>query len=127
MSAAAGTSGTSGTGGTSGLSFNGTSGISGGVFTNQPDYLVKTVSTTTIQSVSFLSVSGTTFRVTGLTHTNTLRVDDTTTFGDIYTPLALNGVGDIYGNLADNNVLGTPNTWLRINISGTVYAIPAYV
>jgi hypothetical protein len=49
-----GTSGTSGSSGTSGLSFNGTSGISGGTFTNQPDYLVRTTGTATIQSVSFL-------------------------------------------------------------------------
>jgi hypothetical protein len=53
-SSASGTSGTSGSSGTSGLSFNGTSGISGGSFVNQPDYLVRTTGTTTIQSVSFL-------------------------------------------------------------------------
>jgi len=55
-SSASGTSGTAGTNGTSGLSFNGTSGISGGTFVNQPDYLVRTTAATTIQSVSFLYV-----------------------------------------------------------------------
>jgi hypothetical protein len=49
-----GTSGTSGSAGTSGQSINGTAGISGGIFTNQPDYLVRTTSTTQVQSVGFL-------------------------------------------------------------------------
>jgi hypothetical protein len=46
--------------GTSGISFNGTSGISGGTFNNQPNYLVYTVDTTTIQSVDFVTISNAT-------------------------------------------------------------------
>jgi hypothetical protein len=49
-----GTSGTSGSAGSAGVTINGTSGISGGSFTNQPGYLIRTVSGTTVQSVSFL-------------------------------------------------------------------------
>ena len=54
VSAVSGTSGSSGSAGSSGQTISGTSGISGGSFTNQPDYLVRTVSTTQVQSVSFL-------------------------------------------------------------------------
>jgi hypothetical protein len=54
QSALSGSSGTSGTTGSSGLTFNGSSGISGGTFTNQPNFLVRTTGTTTIQSISFL-------------------------------------------------------------------------
>ena len=54
-----GTNGTSGAAGTSGVSFNGTSGISGGSFTDQPDYLVRTTGTLTVQSVNFLYVDTT--------------------------------------------------------------------
>ena len=53
-SGANGTSGSSGTPGTSGTSINGTSGISGGAFVNSPNYLVRTDSSTTVQSVPFL-------------------------------------------------------------------------
>ena len=44
-------------------------GISGGVFTNQPDYLVRTVSTTQVQSVSFLYADVTNSRL-GLSTTS---------------------------------------------------------
>ena len=53
-SGANGTNGTSGAAGTSGVSFSGTAGVSGGTFVNQPDYLVRTVGASTVQSVSFL-------------------------------------------------------------------------
>jgi hypothetical protein len=49
--------------GTSGQSINGTSGISGGSFTNQPDFLVRTTGTATVQSVSFLKADITNTRL----------------------------------------------------------------
>jgi hypothetical protein len=126
-SAPNGTSGTSGVSGTSGLSFNGTSGISGGTFTNQPDYLVKTTNTTTIQSVSFLSVSGTTLRITGLTHTDTLRVDNP---GGGFGPAAVGPPDTLIGGITaagvPNHFLGEPDAWLFININGNDYQFPGY-
>jgi SH3-like domain-containing protein len=106
----------------------GTSGISGGgSFTNQPDYLVKTTGTTTIQSVSFLSVSGTTLRVAGTTHTDFLRVDDAAVFNNLQTPAGANRVDLVYTNSGNpNNVLGEPDIWLQINYSGTNYLFPGY-
>jgi len=64
-----GTNGSSGAAGTSGQSISGTSGISGGSFTNQPDFLVRTVSTTQVQSVSFLYADVTNSRL-GLSTTS---------------------------------------------------------
>jgi len=46
-------------------SISGTSGTTSGLFTNQPNYLVKSTGTATIDSVSFLTVSGTTLTVAG--------------------------------------------------------------
>jgi len=62
-SGANGSSGTTGTTGTSGVSFSGTSGISGGTFVNQPDYLVRTVGASLVQSVSFLYADTTNSRL----------------------------------------------------------------
>ena len=68
-----GTSGSSGTSGTSGIGApSGTSGISGGSFTDQPNYLIKTTGVTTLQSVNFLSVDGTTLNVAGTVSATTL-------------------------------------------------------
>jgi hypothetical protein len=53
-SAAGATSGTSGSAGSSGVSINGTAGISGGTFNNQPGYAVYTSSSVLVQSVSFV-------------------------------------------------------------------------
>ncbi|NDB28777.1 tail fiber domain-containing protein, partial [archaeon] len=63
-SASSGSSGSSGTSGTSGVSSAaGTSGISGGVFSNQPNYLVYTTGTVTVNSASFLYVDTTNSRL----------------------------------------------------------------
>lgn len=46
-----------------------------------------------------------------------------------YTPVGgSNNVGDIVGNIPDNNVLGTPDYWMEIelNINGNIVLIPCY-
>ena len=102
----------------------GTSGISGGgSFTNQPDFLVKTTGTTTIQSISFLSVSGTLLRIAG-----SLQLDDPGTApANSQPPTGNGGIDRLITNTANTtDALGEPDVWLRINISGTNYVFPGY-
>jgi hypothetical protein len=123
-----GTSGTSGAAGTSGISFSGTSGISGGTFTNQPNYLVYTTGASTVQSVSFLSISGTVLQVGGTVKTNALTVDDPGTApAGANPPVGGGGIDRLITNTAnDTDALGEPDIWLRITISGTNYVFPGY-
>jgi hypothetical protein len=76
--------------------------------------------------VSFLSVSGTTLRVSGNTHTTTLRVDNTTTFANANPAAGGGGIDQVYSNISSQDALGIPDEWLVVDINGTQYAIPAY-
>jgi hypothetical protein len=60
-----------------------------------------------------------------------LRVDAPTNFANVGANLDADPGNGIIGNDPDGlgndqNILGTPDTWLAVNINGTDYAIPAY-
>ena len=55
------------------------------------------------------------------------RIDNTgASVSNQYTPAGSNSVENVIGNNEDNNVLGTPDIWLRINVGGTNYVFPGY-
>jgi hypothetical protein len=55
------------------------------------------------------------------------RIDNTgASVSNQYTPAGSNSVENVIGNNEDNNVLGTPDVWLRINVGGTNYVFPGY-
>ena len=57
----------------------------------------------------------------------TARIDNTgASVSNQYAPDGANSVESIVGNNTDNNVLGTPDIWLKINVGGTEYVFPGY-
>jgi hypothetical protein len=55
------------------------------------------------------------------------RIDNTgASVSNQYTPTGSQSVENVIGNNEDNNVLGTPDVWLRINVGGTNYVFPGY-
>ena len=62
----------------------------------------------------------------GLTRTDQLRVDDPNNSPTQQPPEGDKGINMIWGNQPDSNVTGTPDVWLRINVSGEPYVFPGY-
>ena len=88
--------------------------------------MVRTVSSTLVQSADFTTIdnAGSVLTISGLTHTNTARIDDAG-FGP--GPQGVGPPDEIISNVGPPNVfLGTPDIWLTINVNGSAYVFPGY-
>ena len=71
-----------------------------------------------VSSSNYLNVGNAAFAGLQLFHTGS--------FDTRYTPTVQFEETRIYGNNEDNQLLGLPDNWLGINVSGTAYVIPLY-
>jgi hypothetical protein len=71
-----------------------------------------------VSSSNYLNVGNAAFAGLELFHTSS--------FGNQYDPTGGSLVNRIYGNLTDNDVLGTPDKWLAVRINNVNYVMPMY-
>jgi hypothetical protein len=71
-----------------------------------------------VSSSNYLNVGNAAFAGLQLFHTGS--------FSEANKANGENGVRNIYGNITDNDVLGTPDKWLAVRINNVNYVMPMY-